>query len=181
MWPESNQVSASCALALWRKQQQSLIRSTSILGTACQHSSLPAVFSTQQPESFKNQFTSEHGSISKPYRDFSHIQNKSRLLIEAPRNPQVLAPLHFPPLTCHSCPAQSSLATLVFLLFLELTKLVPTFGFSVPGTLDSVLHCTTPLIFVQLWRIHVMWRTKQDFLFLTSLLKTEESQLGNLS
>lgn len=61
----------------------------------------------------------------------------------------------FPPLVCHSCPAQSSLATLV-LLFLELTKLIPTFGFSVPGTLDSVLHCTTPLSFVQLWRIHVM-------------------------
>ena len=151
MWPESNQFLASCALALWCKQQQSLIRSTSILGTPCQHSSLPAVCSPHSSQNpLKKQFTSEHGSVSKPYRDFSYIQNKSKLLREAPRNPQVLAPLHFPPLVCHSCPAQSSLATLVFLLFLELTKLIPTFGFSVPGTLDSVLHCTTPLIFVQL-------------------------------
>lgn len=150
MWPESNQVSASCALALWCKQRQSLIMSTSILGTPCQHSSLPAVCSPHSSQNpLKKQFISEHGSTSKPYCDFSHIQNKSKLLIEAPRNPQVLAPLHFPPLVCHSCPAQSSLATLV-LLFLELTKLILTFGFSVPGTLDSVLHCTTPLIFVQL-------------------------------
>ena len=86
----------------------------------------------------------QHQSLTVIFHTF-----KIKLLIESPRNPQVLAPLHFPPLVCHSCPAQSSLATLV-LLFLELTKLIPTFGFSVPGTLDSVLHCTTPLIFVQL-------------------------------
>ena len=67
-----------------------------------QHSSLPAVCSPHSSQNpIKNQFISEYGSTSKPYHDFSHIQNKSKLLIEAPKNPQVLAPLHFPPI-CHS-------------------------------------------------------------------------------